>query len=207
MKSTVLMLIGLGLAAMPVAAQQHGHEAGEPSDRPMMGHCQMMQGGMAMMGGGMGMMSDSMGMMRGMGSEGMMNMPMRGVMMQGMRLWPRYLVGHRTDLGLTDDQVAKLEALGQRDPTPMTGMPGMRAAQEQLAKAFEAGDASGIRAASERMAKAHADMQARHLVLAVQARDVLTAEQRAKLGTLPGPCSMMEGGRMMQQGGHEQHHR
>ncbi len=89
----------------------------------------------------------------------------------------------------------------------MTGMPGMRAAQEQLAKAFEAGDAPGIRAASERMANVHADMQASHLVLAVKARDVLTAEQRVKLGMLPGPCSMMEGRQAMQQGGHEQHHR
>lgn len=99
----------------------------------------------------------------------------------------------------------------------MGRMDDMRAAQDELAKAFENGNEAGIRAAADRMSKVHADMQVAHLVFAANVRAVLTPDQRTRLEQLPGPCRMGAGQGMMRHEmdeaaaphgeGHEAHHR
>lgn len=110
---------------------------------------------------------------------------------------PAMLLQHRDVLGLSADQVRRLEAIQDRAQTARPGMkPAMQAhmaAAELLEsdapdlKAYEA----RLREAADHMVRAHAAMAR----LNVEARGVLTAPQRAKLPALRSSMMGMMRGR------------
>lgn len=124
--ATVLLA---ALAAGPAMAQQHGdHHRGERGGMgdmhgEMMEHCPM---------GGQGMM-----MMRGMMEEmdeGMMGrmMPMMMEGMMGAAMHPEALLERADELELTDEQVAELEALAERQAEMRRRMMEGREALQEL---------------------------------------------------------------------------
>lgn len=168
----------VALMATPLAAQhdQHGMRQDSTADRgcPMMSGMQM--GQMGMMGG-----KDTAHM------QGMMGMMAPdSSMMATMRFWPQHILKNGETLGLTSDQVRKVEALAPMHEAPMRDM---------------ASDTTHLKAMRE---------------AAAAVREILTPEQRTQAAKLPAPCGMMGGGtdgmhRMdadsVQGAGHGAHHR
>lgn len=166
--------------------------------------------------GGMGGMMGMMSMMK--------DCPMMGAMSQG----PQAALEHRKELGLTADQVQRLEALQKSaQPVHMQMMGQMQAIHQEIAQAIsgERFDEAAARAAFERMGPLHTEMGLSMLRAQHQTQQILTAAQRARLQELGGgrmgmqgmmgmmkDCPMMQGGmmgggRMNQgQGGSMQHH-
>ena len=156
------LLAVVALAAAPLAAQQ-------PAKPDTSGH--------AMMGPGMmpGMMMGS-SMMREMGPA-----------MATMMLYtPQHLLARRESLGLTADQVNRLTAL--RDGSKATFEAATTEAQTHMKELDQTANAprpdttalkTHFQAAHNAMGKAHWTM----LTSAVQARQVLTDAQRAKIRT------------------------
>ncbi|HUG40870.1 MAG TPA: Spy/CpxP family protein refolding chaperone [Longimicrobiales bacterium] len=141
-------------------------------------------------------------------------MPMHGQAMQGMQHCmammggppPQMLLQHREALGLSADQMSRLEALQVR--ARETAMPHMQPAMQTHMAAAELlkGDApdfqgyeASLREAADHMVRAHVAMAR----VAVDARRVLTPEQRDRLDELGR--GMMGGGEQgMMGGGHGQ---
>lgn len=159
-----------------------------------------------MANGAGGQMGDAMGMMgQSMMGQGMMGGGMMQMMGQGMGMMgtggpsPAMILRMGNALALTDKQRSQLEAIRdehQADATPM--MSDMRSAQREAMDAL-AGDSpdleayeAALRAGANRMIEAHVAMAR----AAVEARSVLTAEQRDQL---EGGMSMLQG--MMGQDG------
>lgn len=185
--ATALAMVA-ALAVAPAAAQGH-HGAQTDSAR-----------------GGMGMMQMIQGMP---GQHGMMG---RGMM--GMAGAPGMILRLQQSLELTENQVTQLEALRDSAQSRMRGhmMQGMQAVQSASdllnpgttdLEAYEA----RLRGASNHMVLAHTAMAR----AAVEARNVLTPEQRERLaiarsmmwemqGGVMG-SGMMNRGSMMNQGG------
>ena len=122
-------------------------------------------------------------------------MPMQGQGMQGMQHCmammggppPQMLLRHREALGLSADQVGRLETLQAR--ARETAMPHMQPAMQTHMAAAELlkGDSpdfqgyeAGLREATDHMVRAHVAMAR----VAVEARGVLTPEQRGRLDEL-----------------------
>ncbi|MFW6205697.1 MAG: Spy/CpxP family protein refolding chaperone [Gemmatimonadota bacterium] len=177
MRKTLAVLAALALMAAPAMAQGH-HGARADSSRGtgmMQGHPGMMQGGM-------------MQMMHG-----------QGGMMMGMAMGPGMVLQLRESLELTDDQVTQLEAL--RDSAQATmrqhmmqGMQGMHAASESLSS-----DSPDLDAYETRLREAMNHMVLAHTAMAeagVEARQVLTAEQRERLSLAREMMQEMRGGMM-----------
>lgn len=142
--------------------------------------------------------------------HGQHQMPMQGQAMQGMRHCtvmmggpaPQMLLMHREALGLSADQVNRLETLQAR--ARETAMPHMRPAMQAHMAAAELlkGDSpdfqgyeARIREAADHMVRAHVAMAR----VAVEAGRVLTAEQQGRLDELGR--GMMGGGEHGMRGG------
>lgn len=168
----ILMATALSaFAASPLFAQRHGHEQGEAGGA-MMGQDQMHG---AMMGGGM----------IGMGSQ--------------MHPGPAMLLRAGDALNLTEDQTAGLTTL--RDQARESHRQHMQAAREARQRAVSAleGDSpdfgtyeAALREAAEHMVTAHVSMARSSL----EARELLTPEQRAKLDDARTRKGMTHGGMM-----------
>lgn len=145
--------------------------------------------------------------------HGPQQMPMQGEAVQGMQHCmammggppPQMLLQHREALGLSADQVSRLEALQVR--ARETAMPHMQPAMQTHTAAAEllkadAPDFQGfeakLREAADHMVRAHVAMAR----VAVDARRVLTPEQRDGLDELGR--GMMGGEQGMMGGGHGQ---
>lgn len=177
------LTVALALVGSPLAAQQHGHGVSSDSGGAPMG---MMQGQTGMMGGGMMQMMQMM-----QGQHGMM-----GGMLAG---GPAMILQLRGSLDLTDDQVARLEALRDSARSEMRqqthqGMQAIQAASRQLAPAttdLEA-YATGLRQAAEHIIQAHIALAR----AGVEARSVLTEEQQGRLDILWRGFEELRGGTM-----------
>lgn len=196
-KALGMTFAALAVTVGPLAAQQHQHEDAKQTDSAApagMGSCAMM-----------GPMMQMMQMMEGHEDNGMMH---------AMRFAPAHILTHRESLGLTADQVARVEAVQQASTMPhqktgmspemkegmqKQGMQGMASRRQALAAAFEASPANpeAIRSTVGQMSEAHGAMMADHLVAFAKVRDILTPAQRSTVASLPSPC-MPSDGSMMQ---------
>lgn len=168
----------LALAATPALAQQHQHGQGHQEEgagqmmHPMSGMHQQM------MGGGM------MGMMHGQ---------------------PAMLLQASDALGLTPEQVEGLTALRDRArPEHQQHMQAAMAAHRTAATALE-GDAPDLDGYEEALTEASQHMVMAHVAMArsaVEARGLLTAEQRTKLEEVMSTMDGSHGGMMQGHPGH-----
>ena len=149
-----------------------------------------------------------MGMMRGMGADSDGMMPMRrgmgpGMMGGGMGMMtgnPSMLLAQRSVLELTDDQVARLEELQEKQQGMMQGMhKGMMAVRSQMqdVMASDSLDTDAYRKAVEAMADQMVGHHMQMVRFREQVQDVLTPEQREKLQTGMQMMRHMMGGRGM----------
>lgn len=183
----------------------HMMEGGDATGRTMMrgqrgmpGHGQMM--GTGMMAGGMmgaGMMGDAE-MMGG----GMMGMGMMGMMGTS----PAALLGAADRLELTPEQTSRLEELAQRAEQDLQQH--MQPVMDAHARAAEAlqGEAPDLQAYEQALHEASGRMVQAHVAAArtaVEAREVLTPEQREQVQESAELMGQMVCGQMMhgQQGG------
>lgn len=191
MRKTFAVLVAIMLAAVPAMAQGH-HGARADSSR------------------GMGMMQEQPGMMQG----GMMQM-MQGMHgqqamlggMMGMAAGPGMILQLRESLELTENQVTQLEALRdsagqQMRQHMMQGMRAMHSAAELLDPGSTdlEGYEARLREASSQMVLAHTAVAR----AAVQARGLLTVDQRERLALARSMMKEMRQGMMgggMMQGG------
>lgn len=133
----------------------------------------MMHGDSTRMGGMMGMMSM------------MENCPMMGAMVQG----PGAALGHREELGLTGQQVQKLEVLAEGAEQARTeAMERMMTVHDEIAAATEgeAFNEAAMRGAFDRMGNLHTEMGVAMLRTRHEVRQTLTPEQRDELADLGG---------------------
>lgn len=176
------------LLATPALAQhQHGQS---PADSAEMG------GGMQMMHGSM--MGGSAGTMRG----GMMGM------MQSMHPQPHRLLAAADALDLTEDQQARLRTLNEESAAEhQRHMQAAMAIHREAAQALH-GESPDLDAYEEALQEASDHMIQAHLAMtrtALQARDVLTAEQREKLHDSMSMMHQMRSGGMAGGAGHGGH--
>ena len=143
-------------------------------------------GGMGMMHGHgmMGGMHRAKGMMRGARGDSAAPMPMRrgGMGMMGAR--PAQLLAQRDELGLTDDQVTRLEELGEKQRGMMQGMhTGMMAVRSQMRNMTEADslELDAYRSALEAMADQMVGHRMQWARFQQQVLGVLTPEQREQV--------------------------
>lgn len=161
-------------AAVPLAAQER--PVGPPADST--GQPSMLRPGLKEM-----MLPGMLQRMHGMGGPGSMMGMMAGGMMRTAG-GPAMILGLEESLELTDDQVARLEALHESAQTEMRqhrmqGMQTMRSAQELLE-----GESPDLSAYEERLREAANHMVLAHTAMAragVDARALLTPEQRERL--------------------------
>ncbi len=150
-------------------------------------------GGDAMRGGMMGMMS----MMR--------SCPMMAHSVHG----PEAPLQHQEELGLTDAQVQRLEALqAQAQQTRTQAMQRMQALHQEITQATggERFDEQAVRAAYQRMGDVHTDMGVAMARDAHEVRSILSPDQHQRLQQMGGGmhrmmqmmqhCPMMGGGMM-----------
>lgn len=181
MKSIALALLVTLMAAAPVAAQEHeGHQPkpGEHEAHPM--HGQQMHGQHEMAG-------HAAGMQMGQGAGHCMAM-MAGI---GQAMMAFH---HTEELDLTADQAQEMESLMTR--AHEAAHPHMQMAMEAGAKAGELLDAErpDFAAYEDRLGEAAAHMVQAHTALAratVEARGLLTAEQRTRLSEMDHEMSGM----------------
>lgn len=183
MRATVVAILTLFLA-VPAGAQQHGQHHGErgQGEHQRGQHHQGQHG--AMMGGGMGGgmgMGHAMAMHAGPG--------------------PMMLVHHAEELGLDEEQVARMEALREETHSAVQHHQEQAQAARERAMALLTGEtpdlegfSKELRAAADHTVQAQVTMTRAHL----EARSALSSEQRAQAAEL------MESMRGMRQG--EGHH-
>lgn len=175
--TAALVLLGTTTAA----AQMHGMHGQATDTTPSMGMARgMMMGGMM----GQGMMGSGMMQMMGQGM-GMMATGGPG---------PMTLLRMQDELELTDEQVGRLESIQAESQEQMqTQMTAAMDAHREAAQALE-GDAPDLQAYQQTLQGAANIMVQMHVGMArtsMEARDVLTPEQRERLGE-QGP-EMMQG--------------
>ncbi len=158
----------MALAAAPALGQQHEHGQ-QQGDTPQQG--QMMQ------------------MMRG---------DMMG-MMQTMHPQPRMLLAASDQLGLTAEQTRRLTTLNEGvSADHMSHMKAAMAAHKEAASALE-GDSPDLDAYAADLSDAADHMVRAHVAMtraAVEAKRVLTPEQREKLQSAKSMMRHMQGGMM-----------
>lgn len=146
------------------------------------------------------------------GMGGMMAMMKDCPMMKSMQQGPAAALQHKQELGLSADQVQRLEALqSSAQPGHMQMMNQMQAVHQQIAQATEGErfNEAAARAAFDRMGDMHTEMGVAMLRTRHQTRQILNAQQRAKLQEMGGgmmgmqgmmgmmkDCPMMKGGMM-----------
>ncbi|MDP2958254.1 MAG: Spy/CpxP family protein refolding chaperone [Longimicrobiales bacterium] len=180
----------LALGAAPVAGQHM--RMGAPGQQGGMMDQGMMQMCHAMMGGAGAMQGQSM-----MGGDGMMGL------MQDMGPSPAALVGAADHLGLTPDQVSRLEALAMSSgESHHAHMDAAMAARQEAAGALGAESADldayerELKNAADHMVQAHMAM----VRAGLDASAVLTPEQRAELHSGMALMGSMACGMMSEQG-------
>lgn len=156
--------------------------------RHRMDHRRMMRARMNP-GGPMG----GFGMMHGMmGGPGMMH----GFGMRG----PAAILAHREELGLTPDQVQRLEVIAATQKRTLEGLApqAVRGVADLMEAATGEIDIDAARAAHDRLARVHSEMMVARLQSVKDAREVLTPGQRTRwdaLTSIPGgamrPMRMM----------------
>lgn len=111
--------------------------------------------------------------------------PMRGAVMAPANP-ARAVLRHREALGLTDEQVKRLEALAQAQEKALQpqGPDRLRALADLWQAASGDVNLDAARAALERLSRLHNDAVLARLRARKEARDVLTPEQRTKLDAL-----------------------
>lgn len=116
--------------------------------------------------------------------------PMRGASPAAL------LLGARADLGLTDEQVGRLERLATAQNATLTGSPGdVLRARADLADAMKGeGDAAALKRAMDRLHQLRSDRALARLKARQDARAILTADQRAKADAMRN--AMRRGGGM-----------
>jgi Spy/CpxP family protein refolding chaperone len=143
----------------------------------------------AQAGGGMGGMMGMMSMMK--------DCPMMGAMSQR----PQAALEHHEDLGLSETQVSRLQALAeQAAPNHSRAMQQMQPLHQEIRQATT-GDQfneAAARAALDRMGDLHTEMGVAMLRTQHQTRQILTAEQRSKLQEMGGGMMGMQGMGMME---------
>ncbi|MEX1258514.1 MAG: Spy/CpxP family protein refolding chaperone [Gemmatimonadota bacterium] len=191
-KRTCALAVGLLFMASGLSAQRGAMPGGGQDAMP------------GMMGGGMGMGGMMQMMAQGMMGGGMMGPEMMQMMGQGMGMMatggpgPAMILRMGDALNLTAEQRSRLEAIqAQYSESVQPLMAVAMEAHGNAAAALE-GDSpdlaayeQGLRESADRMVEAHVAMAR----AAVEARNVLTAEQREGLA---GGMQMMQG--MMGQG-------
>lgn len=195
----------MGALAVPAAAQEHQHGQMEGQQSNMMMSCPMMQQ----------MMQGMHGQMEGMGMQGMQGQMMGSGMMGSMgamHAGPGMILRSSEALGLTPAQTEQLEALQERVRSGhQQHMKPAMAAHQTAAAALE-GDAPDLDAYSAALNEAADHMVMAHVAMtraALEAREVLTSEQRDKLGQLMGDMHGMHGGAAepgSEGSGHAGHH-
>lgn len=170
----------LALMVVPAGAQQHQH--GQDEGTGMMSSCPMMQGMHGHMMGGMH--GDTMqGMQGAMRDGGMMGM------MGPMHMGPAMLLQASDDLELTAEQTERLAALRDRSgPEHQEHMQSAMAACRTAAAALE-GDSPDLEAYAVALNETADHMVMVHVAMArvaLEAREILTAEQREKLRNMMG---------------------
>ncbi len=136
------------------------------------------------------------------GMMGMMSMMKNCPMMSAMNENPRAVLRHRQELGLTEQQVQRLQALETASPTQSQMMERMQTVHRQIRQVTEGErfDEAAVRAAFDRMGDLHTEMGVAMLRTQHEVRQILTPAQRTKLeelgvGTM-GMQGMMHGGMM-----------
>ena len=168
-RTAFMMTAAAVLLAQPTLAQQHDHRAGQP----------------------MGQGTPAMGMMSGT----MMDMMSQGMMMDMtvMAFQPGTLLHSASDLGLSADQIARIDSLGsEAQEAHGEHAQAAMAARDRASSALQ-GDAPDLNGYSEAFTEAARHMALAHVVMArtaIEARAVLTPAQRAKVG---GARAMMQG--------------
>lgn len=190
MRTMIAAAVLLGAIAAPANAQQHQHGQMEGQEPGMMMSCPMMQQ----------MMQGMHGQMDGMGMEGMegqmMGSGMTG-MMGGMHASPAMILRSADDLALTPDQTRRLEALQEEVRSGhQSHMQAAMVAHRQAAAAVE-GEALDLDAYRVALDEAADHMVAAHVAMtraSLDAREILTPEQREKLPNMMGGMHGMHGG-------------
>lgn len=145
--------------------------------------------GMHGRGMGMGMMMQRRGMM---GARGM-GMGMRAFM-RGEHIGPPILLGLKDELGLSDEQVSRLEKIRDAHRAQMKSqMEALRNHREAVRKARVEGDWDALEKAIDEGAKLRAGVAKGILNIERQSLDVLTDAQRQKFQT------WQEGARLLRQ--------
>ena len=194
-----------GALAVPAGAQQHQHGKTGDQEPSMMMSCPMMQQ----------MMQGMHGQMEGMDMQGMRGQ-MTGPGMMGsvdaMHGGPGMILRSSQALALTAAQTERLEALQERLRSEFQEhMQAAMAAQQEAAVALE-GDAPDLDAYSAALREAADHMVVAHVAMTratLDARGILTPEQREKLGDAMGGMHGMHGGMTPGGGagsGHAGHH-
>jgi hypothetical protein len=132
--------------------------------------------------------------------HGMQHCPMHAARAQG----PQAALQHREHLGLSADQVRRLEAVHQRThQAHQQVMPQMQEAHRQLAAASEGErfNEQAARTALQRAGQLHTDMMLASLRAQHETRGILSAQQREQLSQHAQHGGGMHGG----QGEHGQH--
>lgn len=122
--------------------------------------------------------------MRGPQGRGMMAGGARSGMGQGFGNPAQALLRMRTSLGLTDDQVKRLEALAASAKPKSTEADMLRARADMVEAMQGDGNLAAARTAMDRMNKIRTDRAIAQLKLRQDAQAVLTPEQKAKVGEL-----------------------
>lgn len=144
------------------------------------------------------------------GMMGMMSMMKDCPMMGAMTSGPEAALRHETELGLSAEQVQRLEAIRTAAPDHTTMMERMQGIHAQINAAAEGAtfDEAAARAAFEQMNALHTEMGVAMLRDRHAVRQVLTPEQNEKLAELGAggmmggrhgmmeDCPMMKGGMM-----------
>lgn len=178
-----LVLIPTGLGAQQHQTPDQPQHAGQGQEGPcmMIGKARsgMMSEGMmgtGAMGGGMqGMMQDHM-----QGMDTMTDMVGGRATMRAMHLQPGRILSLREDLGLTSEQLTRLESLaGTEHAAASDATPAMPAEQQQLEALFaaEQPDTAQVRAVAERFARRRGAVYVQMLTTAAAVRGILTPEQ------------------------------
>jgi Spy/CpxP family protein refolding chaperone len=111
-------------------------------------------------------------------------------MLQATRLWPAYLVSQRQELGLTDAQVSRLQALTDQQPISAEQRSAILETQDRLAEAFDQSDSTTMVRQAQELGREYGELQAHQFEIAARARSVLTAQQRKLLASQPAACRM-----------------
>ncbi|NIR45043.1 MAG: hypothetical protein GWN99_11705 [Gemmatimonadetes bacterium] len=162
------LLIAVAVPATGQEAQEDSAQLRRPAPQRGMMHRGMMHRGM--MRRGMGPMQQSGAAMR-----------MGGLMGPG-HVGPRFLIGLKDELELSDEQVTRLEGIQESHHALMTGLrEQMQKGHEALREARIADDYGAMEEAIEEVGRTRTQMARSMLDVERQTQSVLSADQRAKL--------------------------